>query len=62
MMVMYGSLMEVILTREEWKCVSMRHGAQFVATSVHIMVGIILKQMLFVNSWDSLELVSKQMS
>ena len=47
--------------REEWKCVSMRHGAQYVATSVHI-AGMLHKQMLFVNSWDFLELVSKHIS
>ena len=50
--------MGVILTREEWKFVSMRYGVYFVTTSVH-MSGLVLKQMLFVNSWDSPELVSK---
>ena len=46
--------------KEEWKFVSMRHGAQFVITSIG-MTGMSHKQILFVNSWDSLELVSNNM-
>ena len=42
--------------REEWKSVLMKHGGQFVITFLH-GDGILQKQMSFVNSWDSLELV-----
>ena len=49
--------MEVILMREEWKYVSMKRGVQFVMISAYPN-GMSHKQMLFVCSWDSLELVS----
>ena len=49
--------MEGSLMREEWKSVSMKHGAQFVTTFIH-GDGILHKQMLFVNSWDTPGLVN----
>ena len=45
--------------KEEWKFVSMKHGAQFVITFLDIIItGTSLKQMLFADSLDILELVS----
>ena len=48
--------MKAVIMREEWKFASTRHGAQFITTFIH-GDGIYHKQMLFVNSWDTLELV-----
>ena len=42
--------------KEEWKFVSMRHGALFVMISFNI-TGTALKQMLFADNLDILELV-----
>ena len=42
--------------KEEWKFVSMKHGAQFVITFLNI-TGTALKQMLFADNLDILELV-----
>ena len=50
--------MGVSLMKEEWKSVSMRHGEPFVITLVHMVAGISLRLMLFVNNWDTQELVS----
>ena len=49
--------MEAGLMKEEWKFVSMKHGAQFVAIYLN-MTGTILKRMLFADNLDMQELVS----
>ena len=46
------------LMKEDWKCVSMKHGEQYVITLSHI-TGMLLKQMWSVGSWDILEQVRK---
>ena len=43
--------------RVGWKYVLTRHGERFVAT-LTLGIGIYHKQMLSVNSWDTLELVN----
>ena len=44
--------MEASPMREEWKCASMRHGEQFVATFL-LGVGAFQRLMLSVNSLDT---------
>ena len=46
------------LMKEEWKSVSMRRGGPSVITLVHMVAGISLRLMLFVNSWDTQKPVS----
>ena len=45
--------------REEWKCASMRHGEQFVATLIRLGAGVgtFQKLMLSANSLDTQQLV-----
>ena len=51
--------MEASLMREEWKCASMRHGEQFVATLIRLGAGVgtFQKLMLSANSLDTQQLV-----